>query len=166
MPLVVVHFVVSAILSQYLCEKRYGRGKYPAYYPLLGGIFGLVPDLDLPISAILTRFIDYDPTLVHNVYTHVIWIPMMILGIAFLLDAANLKATAIAYLLAVGYSTHITLDFFIGGAKMVFYPVSRFIFFGLGPISGILHFAEMLDAVVFVVWVVYLYRTKQLTSYY
>ena len=167
MPLAVVHFLVAAWATQYFIDRvAKEKATYPKYYVLLGGIVGLLPDIDLPISAILTRFISYDYGALHNGLTHVVWIPLFFFGIGLLLSSVNKESKKYAFLVAAGCTIHITLDFFIGGSKMIFYPVSTFIFLGIGPLSGINHFPEMLDAIVFLGWIVYLYRHDHLSRYY
>ncbi|MBI5148115.1 metal-dependent hydrolase [Candidatus Pacearchaeota archaeon] len=115
MPNSVTHVLIAIILVDLVRDYIIKDKRFKLHYVLIAGIAGLLPDIDY--------FVDYfnhltGYTTIHPAYTHNLLIPVVILGIAFLvkkrklsfLDKKN-KFAFILLLIASGYFIHLALDF-------------------------------------------------------
>jgi len=130
MPTAVAHILITIILidifRDYFLPKHHLK-KFPRWMVLVGGVVGLLPDVDLPFTWL------YDAVFgsqlgFHGGITHTYLIPAVILAVAWLMHFLKKeKVTLLLCLIFFGYALHITLDFFIlGGSYQPFMPFSDF----------------------------------------
>lgn len=156
MPGAVVHILLAIILidifRDYFMPKHHMH-KFPRWMVLIGGIAGLLPDLDLPLGWVSSLIWGQDYYF-HTGITHTFMIPFVFLLIASLLYFIKKdKSALLLTIIAAGYSLHIILDFFVlGGSYAPFFPLSTLTlprtFIDLDHVMG-------LDAIIFILWLFY-----------
>jgi len=168
MPQAVSHVLIPIILlslfrDYFVKDKR----NFPLHYVLIGGIAGLIPDLDVVAYYILSFFgISFDS--VHRVFSHNIFVVLffILVGLLFYnyknaeLGKHKLKLSMIFFVIAFGVLIHLLLDFLIAGSITLFYPfsysrlgINLINFFPIGWHDTIIQFVE---AVLLVAWLVYI----------
>ena len=144
MPYAITHFLVVVILLElfrdfFIKDKR----AFPVYYVFIGGLAGLLPDLDLAMFYGLS-FFGYGFNEVHRVFLHNLFIPLLLLllGLIFygfkseILGERHLKLRNIFFVIAFGSFIHLILDALVYGEVMFFYPLSYYaIGFNLSPLT-------------------------------
>lgn len=172
MPQAVTHILIPIILLS-LFRDIFFRGKrrekFPLHYVLIGGIAGLIPDLDVAAFYVLS-FFGFTLNEVHRTFSHNIFVVLffIILGIFALgvgfknkeLGKHHLKLHFIFFIIAFGVFMHLLLDYLVAGAIMPFYP---FLSYSMGinlinflPSAWRNSFIPSLDAVLLVFWLIYM----------
>jgi membrane-bound metal-dependent hydrolase YbcI (DUF457 family) len=174
MPNVVTHFILTAviiaIIRDFYFKRKYKenhRKIFPLHYVLIGGIAGILPDLDYLIYYILS-FSGFTFNEIHRTFTHNFLFPLILFGLGFIcrnikskfLSRHNLKLSIILFILSFGSFMHILLDFLVLGSIMPFYPLSYFSF-GLNlayklPQAMQNSFTGVLDAIILIIWMIYI----------
>jgi len=168
MPQAVTHFLIPLILLG-LFQDFFVKNKktFPIHYVFIGGLAGLLPDLDIAAYYLLS-FFGFTIQEVHRTFSHNLFVPLIFvfLGIIFWnfksrgLGKHHLKLRTIFFAIAFGVFMHLLLDVLVAGNIMPFYPFSTFAF-GLNLISFLPHpwqntILPTLDAVLLITWMIYL----------
>jgi len=164
MPLAVTHVILTIvaidIVRDYVLKK-----KFPMYFVLIGGIAGLLPDADLPLSWLLGAFGIDAP--IHRVYTHSLLFPFLFLIAAYAfykinnskhkigkIGFDNRHLSLLFAMISAGWFIHVLLDCsFMGSEAISFIPV-------ISTISFCPHIfnsdaAIGLDAVILLGWLIH-----------
>ncbi len=176
MPQAVTHiFIVIILLDLYRDYFVKDKRNFPLHYILIGGIAGLLPDIDVIIYYILS-FFGYGFGQIHRTFTHTLFFPLffIVLAIPFLnfknrkLSERHLKLRNIFLVIAFGCFVHLILDALVAGVIMPFYPISSA---GLGlnlinlfPLAWQGTIEPVLDGVILVLWLISLEYRKRLQS--
>jgi len=163
MPFAVVHIIVAiailGIVRHYFSSKK----TLTPRIILIGGIAGLLPDLDILLSwvyDILTRTtVD-----LHGLFLHSILFPILTLVVALTLFLTKKKKLAVIFsVITFGLILHSSLDCLFGGVdKNFLWPLKST---NSCPEWGLAGFAEELDAIFFVLWLGYLELRKKVKDY-
>lgn len=124
MPFAVTHMLVPLILLDIVRDNilKLKKEKLPNRYILIAGLFGLIPDIDLPFSLII-----FGNTIAHRTLTHSIWFPLAFLAAGLIFwFLKNQKLFMIFLMSFLGFTSHIVLDFFLSGTVNLFYPLINF----------------------------------------
>jgi membrane-bound metal-dependent hydrolase YbcI (DUF457 family) len=142
MPSAVTHFLVPVILLE-LFRHYFVKNKksFPIHYVFIGGLAGLLPDLDVLIYYLLS-FFGFTIQEVHRTFYHSLFFPLIffILGIIFYnfkskrLAKHHLKLRDIFFVIAFGIFIHLLLDATVSGVIMPLFPIFDF-YIGLNLIS-------------------------------
>ncbi len=127
MPFAVTHILFPILLVDLFKDITNKGKKITRRMILAAGIFGLLPDIDIPVFLILSQFTSIPITSVHRTITHSYLIPLIGLAVSATLYFALKKNKAYMYALmfSFGTFTHITLDLIVNGTIMPFYPISN-----------------------------------------
>ena len=166
----VTHVLIVIILLSIFRDvffKTKNKEKFPLHYVLIGGVAGLIPDLDVAVYYILS-FFGFTLSEVHRTFSHNIFVVLVfiLLGIFFLglknkeLGRHHLKLSNIFFVISFGVFIHLILDFLISGNIMPFYPLSSWAI-GLSiilflPLAWQSSFIPSLDAVLLIIWLIYM----------
>jgi membrane-bound metal-dependent hydrolase YbcI (DUF457 family) len=154
MPFAVTHVLFPIILVDLYRDYIAKRNRYFTLHTVfIAGVFGLIPDIDIPVNYILNFF---GLSLVHRTLTHT-----PIFGLIFLLPAVILwyrkkhKVALYFFAASFGIFSHIFLDYFFTadpGGIMLLYPFS-YTPYALNLLQTITldHFAAI-DAVILLAW--------------
>lgn len=128
MPLAVTHILLTIIAidlyrDYYVKHKHY----FTLHTVLIGGIAGLLPDIDIPLSWLLGLFGLSTPLLQHGGITHTPLFGLIFLIPAFILWSKKKHKTAMYFfVICFGILFHLFLDFLLGGGAwegiMIFWP--------------------------------------------
>ncbi len=170
MPQAAAHILIPLLILSLIRDfyvSRKGKKKFPLHYVLIGGIAGIIPDLDI-VAYWFLNFFGFTLNQIHRTSFHSIYIPIIFLLLGFItynvriseLGRHKLKLHIIFYLLAFGSLVHLILDATLAGYIIPFYPLSNFAvglnLFGLLPISLQSLAAPSLDAGLLIIYLIYL----------
>jgi hypothetical protein len=163
MPFAVTHVLIAIILIDLYRKYVLKKKKFPLYLVLLGGIFGLLPDIDIPISWIL----GYDPGLFHQLFTHNFLIPFLILIFAIALWQYK-KEAHILLVASAGWTIHVLLDSIFTSTYLLFPFTSQE--FGLHLASTVpAHIAGSMymgiDAIILILWLMYEWKERKIRDF-
>ena len=152
MGLAVTHVIITIIILDLFRHYVFGKRKFPRYLLVVGGIAGLIPDIDIPIGFLITLFTSVQTNL-HRVFTHSFIFPILILIIAIILHfKENHKWAKIGFVIAAGWSLHIIFDCFYGGYLPFTWP---FNLITSCPSWGLAEYGASIDAIILVLWLVH-----------
>ena len=175
MPQAVTHVLIALIIASLIRDfyiRKQEKKKFPLHYVLIAGVAGLLPDLDIIVFWFL-NFFGFTLNEVHRIFTHTLFFPLLLLLLSFdtfklknkKLGKHHLKLDIVFLMMALGSFIHLVLDASIAGMIRPFYPLSSY---ALGfNIANYLPsqlqnlFFPSLDAILLVLWLVYMeYRHK------
>lgn len=154
MPQAVVH-VLFTIISLDLFRDHFlkDKKKLPLHYIFIGGVAGLLPDIDIPLFWILHNFIGLDVPFFHRIFTHTFLFILVFLAISLICFDFSKKMSKLFAVITFGVAFHILLDWFFTGGVAPFYPFSTSVY-GLN-VFGMMNIplaAEGLEAIVLLAW--------------
>ena len=159
----VTHILFVIVLLDLFRHYVFGKRKFPRYLLVVGGIAGLAPDVDIPLGWIYNLFTDTAVNL-HGNFTHSIIFPLIFLIVAGILHYQdNMKWAKIFYVIAVGLFIHLLLDCMFGGYTTFLWPLS--INTGFCPQWGLQGYAQSIDAIILVVWLVHEEINHKISDY-
>jgi len=148
----VTHVLGAIVALDLLRHYVFGKKKFPRYLIVIGGIAGLLPDIDIPLSWVYNALTGAQVNL-HGVFTHSIVFPIGFIFIALLLRGYKKgKWSRIGYVVAAGWCMHLFLDWMYGGVKGFFWPL---MINGYVPAWNLYAYAVEIDAVLLVLWIVH-----------
>ena len=168
MPQAVTHFLIPLILLG-LFQDFFVKNKktFPIHYVFIGGLAGLLPDLDIAVYYFLS-FFGFTIDEVHRTFSHNLFIPLIfvLLGLFFVkfknkeLGKHHLKLGKIFFVIAFGIFIHMLLDPLFYGTITPFYPISTFTLgfnlINLFPPAWQGTILPTIDAVFLISWMIYL----------
>ncbi len=168
MPQAVTHILIVIILLSIFRDYFVKNKKaFPLHYVLIGGIAGILPDLDVAVYYIMS-FLGYTINEIHRRFSHNIFLVILLVILGLLtysvknskLGKHHLKLRNLFFVIAFGIFIHLLLDWLIVGTIMPFYPFSTMAFglnlIKLVPLAWQNSFLPALDAVLLVLWLIYL----------
>lgn len=158
----VTHVILTIVILDLFRHYVFGKLKFPRYWLLIGGIAGLVPDLDIPFSWIYNFFtglaVDF-----HGTFTHSLIFPLIFLVLGGILYyKKNSKWAGICFVISAGWFLHLILDCGFGDPKEFIWP---FFINNFCPQWGIQPYAMHLDAIILVLWLVHEEVHKKIKDY-
>ncbi len=177
MPHAVTHVLIVIILLE-LFRDYFVKNKkaFPIHYVLIGGLAGLLPDLDIAVFYLLS-FFGFTIQEVHRTFSHNIFalLIFVFLAIPFWnfknkeLGEKHLKLRNIFLVITFGILIHLILDAIVGGYIMPFYPFSTFSI-GLNlikyaPLAWQSSILPAIDAALLVLWLIHIERRHKISSF-
>ncbi len=153
MPLAVTHVLLTIIaidiFRDYIIKKK---KLIPLHFIFIGGIAGLLPDIDIPIFWLL-NLLKFNVQWFHGTFTHIFLIPIAILVASLITYKYNKKAGILLGIISFGYGFHILLDFiFYGTNTSPFWPFLVTSFKGFTNYIDIPRLEMGLDAFILLGW--------------
>lgn len=175
----VTHVLVPLILLSLFRDfffRGKGKEKFPLHYVLIGGIAGLIPDLDVAFYYILS-FFGFTLNEIHRTFSHNIFIILIFLLLGFIfvkyksttLGRHHLKLSNIFFVISFGIFIHLILDWLVVGTIMPLYPFSNYSI-GLNIINYLpsawrASFIPSLDAILLVLWLIYMELKHRISDF-
>ncbi len=177
MPYAVTHILIVIILLE-LYRDYFVKNKqaFPLHYVLVGGLAGILPDLDIAVFYTLS-FFGYTIGEVHRTFSHNLFAPLafVIIAIPFWkfknkgLGERHLKLRNIFLVIAFGIFMHLVLDALISGSIMPFYPFSTYSIglnvLGYAPSAWHSTIEYSLDAAFLVLWLIRIELRHKISSF-
>ncbi len=177
MPYAITHVLAVVILLELFRDYFIKNKKaFPLHYILIGGIAGVLPDLDIAVFYVLS-FSGYALNEIHRTFSHNLTIPILFLIIGLLvhgfkskkLGEHHLKLRNIFFVIAFGIFMHIVLDFLIAGEIMPFYPFYSY----AAGLSLVDYFPSLwrstilpvMEAAIFIIWLISLEVRHKISSF-
>ena len=168
MPQAVTHFLIPVILLELFRDFFIKNKKtFPIHYVFIGGLAGLLLDLDIAAYYILS-FFGFTIQEIHRTFSHNLFFPLIFVILAFVfynfkskgLGKHHLKLRNIFFVIAFGISIHLLLDAIISGVIMPLYPLSTYTI-GLNLISLLPALWQntilpTMDAILLILWMIYI----------
>ena len=166
MPQAVVH-VLLAIIALDLFRDHFLKDKHklPLHLIFIGGVAGLLPDIDVPIFWLL-KAMGFDVPFFHRVLTHTFLFAIMFLVISLIYFDLNKRVSKLFGVITFGVAFHIFLDWLLVGYISPFYPFSYAIY-GLNLIGGLNLplAAEGVEAIVLLWWLWHEEKTHKISDF-
>ena len=161
----VTHIILTIVILDLLRHYIFGKKIFPRYLLVVGGIAGLLPDIDIPASWIYNLFMGTSANF-HGGLTHSIIFPivLVLIGLFLQFKIENHKWAKIMYVISFGLFFHLILDCMFGGYKTFLWPlfVNNLTFC---PQWGISNYMQSIDAIILVVWLVHEEVHKKIRDY-
>lgn len=167
MPFAVTHVIIAIVLIDLFRKFVLKKKNFPLYLVLIGGIAGLLPDIDILIYWFLQSFTSIELTEVHRVFTHTLFIPVIFLILALIVWKFWPKISHVFFVLSAGWTIHLVIDVLLMYRVPAFYPLFSGDF-GLALIPNNFlggTFFYGLDAIILVLWLVYEWKMKNFKDY-
>ena len=162
MAFAVTHILITIIILDLLRHYYFGKKKFPRYLLVVGGIAGLAPDIDIPLTWVWNAFTGSSGSL-HGMFSHSLIFAAFfaILGCYLGSDLSFLKGkkqrkkwSNIFYVIAFGWMLHVFLDCLFGGYRHFLWP------FGVDTLAFCPDFhlsshAVSIDAILLVLWFIH-----------
>lgn len=149
----VTHIILTIVILDLFRHYLFGKQKFPRYLLVIGGIAGLLPDIDVPFTWLYNLFTTTQVNF-HGMFTHSIIFPLVIVAVGVILHAMkNMKWAKISYVIAAGWFLHLILDCLYGGYTTLIWPLG--IATNFCPQWGLGSYAPGIDAIILVVWLVH-----------
>ncbi|MAG91263.1 hypothetical protein CMO83_01140 [Candidatus Woesearchaeota archaeon] len=167
MPQAVVHvlftiIVLDLIRDHFIKDKK----KIPLHYIFIGGVAGLLPDIDIPLFWLLNNFLGIDVPWFHRVFTHTFLFIGVFLLLSIVFIFINKRLSEIFGIITFGVAFHIFLDWFFSGGIAPLYPFSSATFglnlFGIINLPAIV---EGLEAIVLLLWLWHEEKTHKISNF-
>ena len=78
MPFAVTHVLITIIIIDLFRKLVLKKKNFPLHLVLIGGIAGLLPDIDVAVFWLLQTFSNVGLEEVHKIFTHSLVIPLII----------------------------------------------------------------------------------------
>lgn len=177
MPQAVTHFLIPVILLELFREFFVKKKKsFPVHYIFIGGLAGLIPDLDIAVYYFLS-FFGFTIQEVHRTFSHNLFVPLVfvLLGLIFYkfknkeLGEHHLKLSNIFFVIAFGIFIHLLLDVIVSGNIIPFYPLSNYTI-GLNLVNLLPNpwqntILPTLDAIMLILWMLYLEMKHKISRF-
>ena len=156
MPLAVTHVLLTIILVDLYRDYVTKHRKYFTIHTLfIAGIGGLLPDIDIPLSQIISYF-GYSPGLLnHGGITHTIFFGLIFLIPAFILLIKNKRKESVYFfVISFGILFHLFLDSAVNeGSYMLLWPLISNTY-SITQLAGfgINGYQASLDAIILLLW--------------
>ncbi len=166
MAFVVVHMVVPMMLFE-LFHKFRGM-PVAALAILAAGIGGILPDFDFGLGMASKLLGLTSPLLYHGGVTHTLLFAFLFFIAGAVILLARKRWSIYAFAMGFGVILHLMLDAIIGGGAQgglfLLYPFSEGIYSLPIHTPANLLLLEMIDAVVFILWLAYLFLKGNVKS--
>ena len=141
----VTHILVVIVILELARHYVFGKNKFPRYLVVIGGIAGLMPDIDIPLGWVY-NFVTGIGINFHGMFTHsFVFVALFaILGLVLQIRK-NMQWAKIFYVIAFGWFMHLALDCLYGGYKTFFWPFQ--IAAAFCPQTNLYYHAESIDAI-------------------
>ena len=167
MPEAVVHVLFTIIVIDLFRDHIIkDKKKVPLHYVFIGGVAGLLPDIDVPMFWVLNNILGLNVPWFHRVFTHTFLFMGIFVALGLLFYDFKKKWSRVFAIIAFGIFFHIFLDWFFTGGVAPFYPFSgTFYGFDLFGRIGYPLIAQGMEAIVLLWWLWHEERTHKISDF-
>jgi membrane-bound metal-dependent hydrolase YbcI (DUF457 family) len=168
MPYAVTHVILTIVVLDLLRDYVIKNGKrIPLHYVFLGGIAGLLPDIDIPLYWLLNKVLGIRIDWFHRKFSHSIFFASLFLVATLVLLLTNKEKYWLPMaVITFGVFFHIFLDVIFSGYVTLFYPFSNLQYgFDLVQKIGWPALMEGIDAIILLAWLYDLDRRHRLRDF-
>ena len=167
MPQAVVHVLFAIIaldlVRDYLIKDK---RKVPLHYVFIGGVAGLLPDIDIPLFWFLSNFLGLEVPWFHRTFTHTVFFPLLFLIVGIAYYKYSQKITMLFAIISFGTGFHVMLDYLFSGTVAPLYPFSfNAVGLNLFGMTNLEAFASGVEAVVLLAWLWHEERKHRISDF-
>ncbi|MBT3984875.1 metal-dependent hydrolase [archaeon] len=165
MPNAVTHVLLALIILSFFRHHIVKKREFPLYLVLIGGLAGLLPDIDILIYWFTSGV--FSLVEVHRLFTHNFVIPLVIFFIGLVVMRYKDKIGKIFMVVGFGWFLHVFLDGLLSGTVYPIYPLMS-VGWGLNLLPGTIFGGTIfagIDAILLVGWLVYEYWQHNIKEY-
>jgi membrane-bound metal-dependent hydrolase YbcI (DUF457 family) len=150
----VVHVLFTIIIidlfrDHIIKDKR----KIPLHFVFIGGVAGLLPDIDVPLFWLLSNILGFSIPWFHRVFTHTFLFAGLFFILSLFFYKYKKKLSLLFGIITFGVLFHIFLDWFFTESISPLYPfVMTSYGLNFAGIIGFPIFMEGLEAIVLLAW--------------
>lgn len=163
MALAVTHVIGTILILDLLRHYVFGLKRFPRYLVVVGGIAGLAPDMDIPLSGLLS-FLRGTPIDLHGQFTHSLFFVALFLVFGGLLWKENRKWSKISWVVSGGWFLHLVMDCVFHGNPSYLWPLAVNTT-NFCPHWGLTGYDVSVDALLLVLWLVHEEVHKKIKDY-
>ena len=165
MALAVTHIIGTLFILDIFRHYVFKGRKFSRRLLLFGGIAGLLPDIDIPLSWVAS-YVVQNPVNLHGVFTHSIFWPILFVIIGGILHYFDKKKYAyILYVVAAGWFIHLLFDCFFNRYSTFLWPI-KFDTKIFCPIGFERLHRVGIDAIILVVWLLHEELSGKIRDYW
>ena len=147
---ILLAIIVLDLFRDYMVKNK---KEVPLSFIFIGGIAGLLPDIDIPLFWLVNNFLGIQVEWFHRTFSHSIFFPLIFLIVSLVIYRFNKKYSLLFAIISFGATFHILLDFIVAGYIMPFYPITTDIAgFNLAYQSGLNDIIPGIDAIILIAW--------------
>ena len=154
MALAVTHIIGTIFILDLFRHYVFGKKNFPRRLVIIGGLAGLAPDIDIPLSWLVSSLKGTTVSL-HGLFTHsLVWVALF-LAVGAVLYFFNQKMEAkVLYVIAAGWFIHILLDCAFNGYSTFLWPFPLDTRpFCPGTLATM--YRSSIDAIILVAWLIH-----------
>ena len=170
----VTHILLTIVVLDFFRHYIFGKHRFPRYLLVIGGIAGLLPDIDIPLSWAFSLITGVG-TYFHGVFSHSIIWPVAFLGVGIIFYNLQPKKknksdyhfktwAKISYVISFGWFFHLVLDCLYGGYTSMLWPLQTLTTFC--PEFGLDKYAVSIDAIILVLWLAHEELHQKIKDYF
>lgn len=166
MPQAVVHVLFTIIaIDLFRDHILKDKHKLPLHYVFIGGVAGLLPDIDVPLFWLL-QLIGINVPFFHRAFTHTFLFILVFLFISLIYFDLNKKVSKLFAVITFGVAFHVILDWIFAGSITPFYPFSD-ASYGLNLIGrfNLPLLSEGIEAIVLLLWLWHEEKTHKISDF-
>jgi membrane-bound metal-dependent hydrolase YbcI (DUF457 family) len=163
MALAVTHVILTIFVLDMIRHHVFNEKSFPRYLLLVGGIAGLLPDVDILVGWFYGIVYQTNVSF-HGGITHTLVIPILVLAAAIALHKSeNMKWAKIFYVIYFGLFFHMLLDCSFGNPIALLWPALSTSFC---PLSPLLNYTAEIDAIILLLWLLHEELHKKIKDYF
>jgi membrane-bound metal-dependent hydrolase YbcI (DUF457 family) len=166
MALAVTHVLVVIFILDIFRHYVFGLKKFPRYLLVVGGIAGLMPDIDIPLGWFFS-LVSGTKVSLHGEFTHSLIIVLVIVLMGVISHSQKeINRARWFYVIAAGWFVHLLLDCGFNAYATFLWPlpINTLVFCPerfLGP-----HYGASIDAIILVLWLIHEEVHKKIKDYF
>lgn len=167
MPQAVMHvLLVIIVLDLFRDYVIKNKRIIPLHFIFIGGVAGLLPDIDIPLFWLINNVIGIQVEWFHRTFSHSVFFPLIFVVISLAIYRFSKKYSLLAAIVSFGVTFHLILDFILAGYIMPFYPFNTAAV-GLNLIShlGLRDIVPGLDAIILILWLWHEERRHKISDF-
>ncbi len=167
MPQAVMHVLLAIIVldlfRDYIVKDK---KEIPLYFIFIGGVAGLLPDIDIPLYWLINNIMGIHVEWFHRTFSHSIFFPLIFLVLSLIIYKFNKKYSLLSAIVSFGITFHLLLDFLVQGFIMPMYPITMNIA-GLNLVEqlGLRGIVPGLDAIILILWLWHEERKHKISDF-
>jgi len=167
MPQAVMHVLLTIIVldlfRDYIVKNK---KEVPLHFIFIGGIAGLLPDIDIPLFWLINNILGFQVEWFHRTFSHSIFFPLIFLIASLIIYRFNKKYSLLSAIVSFGITFHLLLDLVIAGFIMPMYPITmNVVGFNLVELLGLRVIVPALDAIILIAWLWHEERKHKISDF-
>lgn len=160
---VLLAIIVLDLFRDYIVKDK---KEIPLHFIFIGGIAGLLPDIDIPLFWLINNMRGIQVEWFHRTFSHSIFFPLIFLVLSLIIYRFNKKYSLLSAIVSFGITFHLLLDFIVQGFIMPLYPITMNVAgLNLVELLGLRSIVPGLDAIILIAWLWHEERKHKISDF-